>query len=116
MLDLIATQALVERTQAIAQKEIGKYQARIENAGTLAQQELAQEYLPQIEELQGDIAAVTQERDQALGQIQKLAVALSVGIPQKKAASFASLLQGDNPDEYKAHAEHLLELFRKAGR
>ncbi|RAS65637.1 hypothetical protein C8D87_104187 [Lentzea atacamensis] len=116
MLDLIATQALVERAQADAQKEVSRYKARIDNAPTLARDELGKEYLPQIEGLQADITTITQERDQAHARIEKLGVAVSLGIPLKNAATFAELLQGSNPDEYEAHAEHLLELFRKAGR
>jgi hypothetical protein len=113
MLDLIATQALVERNQAETQKEISRYKTRIENAPTLVKEELAREYAPRIEALQGEIATITQERDKALAMMDKLAVAVLVGVPLKNAPEFASLIQGSNPDEYKASAEHLLHLFRR---
>jgi hypothetical protein len=113
MYDPISTQAFVERNRTDAQKEIHRYQLRIDNAKAVAQEEIGKEYGSQIESLRAEVEGLKTERDQAHARIEKLAVAVLSGVPLKNAAMFAELIQGDNPDEYKADAERLLAMFRK---
>lgn len=106
-------QAWLDSNLADAQKEVARYQLRIDNAEAVAREELGKEYEPQIQSLQGEVEALKGQRDQVVAAIEKLAISLSVGIPQEKAAVFGELLQGDNPDDYRAHAERLLDLFKR---
>lgn len=96
-----------------ANKDVAKYQERIDSATDKAREELSQEFGPQIEALQAEIASIAQERDQAYARIDKLGVAVLMGVPIQNAPDFASLLTGSNPDEYKASAERLLALFKR---
>lgn len=96
-----------------AKKEADKYQTRIDSATDKAREELSEEFGPQIEALRAEIASIAQERDQAYARIDKLGVAVLMGVPIQNAPDFASLLTGSNPDEYKASAERLLALFKR---
>ncbi|MDX8047855.1 hypothetical protein SK571_00545 [Lentzea sp. BCCO 10_0798] len=113
MFDLVSTQELVEREVTDARKQVTRYQHRIDNAEALAREEQTQTYGPQIESLRADVEAVRDERDRALTRIEKLAVAMDVGVPLKNAFTFGDLLQGTNPDEYRDHAHKLLTLFER---
>lgn len=106
-------QAFIDGNIGNAEKEIAKYQARIENAPRVVHAELLEEYGPQIEALQAEVDAMRDERDRANARMEKLGVAVFSGVPLKNAAMFAELIQGDNLHEYKADAERLLEMFRK---
>jgi hypothetical protein len=99
-----------------ANAEAASYRQKAKTAADEARAAVAAEYDEQIKALSGEKTAITAERDSAATNYNKLMVALQAGVPGETAVEFAGLLQGNNADEYKAHAEKLKGMFGAGGR
>lgn len=99
-----------------ANSEAAKYRLKANTAAEEAKKAVEAEFSAQIKALSDEKSAITAERSNAVGMVDKLTAALEAGVPGETAVEFAGLLQGSNKDEYKAHAEKLKSMFGAGGR
>lgn len=94
-----------------ANAEAASYRQKAKTAADEAKAEVTASFNTQIKTLTDNNAATAAERDTATGNYAKLVAALGAGVPGDTAVEFAALIQGSNPEEYKAHAEKLKGMF-----
>jgi hypothetical protein len=94
-----------------ANAEAAKYRNKAKTIADDIKAEVTASFNDQIKSLSDEKSAITAERDSANGNYDKLVAALHAGVPGDTAVEFAALLQGNNLDEFKAHAEKLKGMF-----
>lgn len=94
-----------------ANNEAAKYRTQKNAIEAETTAKLKAEFDEQFKAVSDNMSAITVERDTATGDYHKLVAALHAGVPGDTAVEFAALLQGSNPDEFKAHAEKLKGMF-----
>ena len=72
--------------------------------------------LAQLEVISGEKAAADERAANAEKELLKYKTAVAANVPGEQADQFAGLLQGNNADELKAHAEQLLAMFGAPGK
>lgn len=94
-----------------ANAEAAKYRTQRNTIEADTTAKLKAEFEEQFKVMSDTSSALTAERDTAMSDYNKLKVALEAGVPGDTAVEFAALLQGNNAEEYKAHAEKLKSMF-----
>lgn len=99
-----------------ANGEAASYRQKAKTAADEAKAEVAAQFDEQIKALSGEKTAITAERDSATGNYAKLVAALEAGVPGETAIEFATLLQGNTTEDFKAHADKLKGMFGAGAR
>lgn len=94
-----------------ANNEAAKYRTEKNEAVEKAKQEVADSFTEKVEALEAQVAERDSEIESGRRETEKLRAAIEAGITNDKIFAFADLLKGDNPEEFKSHAEELKELF-----
>ena len=94
-----------------ANNEAAKYRTEKNEAVEKAKQEVTDSFTEKVEKLEAQVAERDSEIESGRRETEKLRAAIEAGIANDKIFTFAELLKGDNPEEFKSHAEKLKELF-----
>lgn len=94
-----------------ANKEAARYRVERNEAVEAAKKEVSQQYESRVAELEAKLRDEQGFSADARRDVERLRVTIQAGIDSDKALAFSGLLQGENEDELRSHADELKRLF-----